>query len=379
MTTTALEPLRLYKVHILTKGFESPNGIAFLFPFIVYRKELLNFGIQTQFFTSVDNPKLCDSDVLFIESRTFSHRWQAEGDQVVLRELSLLAKSVPIVWFDISDSTGWLQPQVLPFVRWYCKAQLLRDRSLYMKEQYGNRIWADYYHRLSGITDSNPARSRIIKRPEFLNRLRVSWNSGLANYTMFGPHIMGFRKFLPLNFLLRAPKSFTPASSPRTVPLACRMGTNYERHTVAHQRKQIQLLLKNRLNTAKVGRRVYYREMQKTRLVISPFGLGEITLKDFEATLCGAALLKPDVSHMETWPNLFISGQTVLTHSWDLSDFLEKIEEAAASPQRLQRMAQGAQETYRQALEEMSTKIGCCARIVNIVHDTVSGAEPNDN
>ena len=367
----------MYRVNILTRGFNSPNGIGFLFPFVVYKRELSDFGIQVSFFTSIFNPKLCDCDVLFIESRSFSHRWQAEGDPAVLQDLSRLAQKAPLVWFDISDSTGWLQPQVLPFVRWYYKSQLLRDRRLYMEEHYGNRIWADYYHRRAGVTDASPAQSRVITQPEFLPRLRVSWNSGIANYTMYGPHIMGLRRFLPLDLLLWPPKSFIPPHAKRKIPLACRMGVNYERQTVSYQRKQIQKLLKNRLDTTKVGRRAYYIEMQKTRLVISPFGFGEITLKDFEAILCGATLLKPDVSHMETWPNLFVSGKTILTHEWDLSDFIEKVSMAHSCPHQLQTLAECAQETYRADLEKRSTQMGFCSRILNIVRDTVSAVEPH--
>ena len=40
-----------------------------------------------------------------------------------------------------------------------------------------------------------------------------------------------------------------------------------------------------------------------TKVVISAFGLGEIILKDFETFLTGGMLMKPDMSHMETWPN----------------------------------------------------------------------------
>ena len=104
------------KIHILTTGFASPNSVAFLFPFIVFRRELRQVDINIQIFTDADNDGLSDCDFLFIESRFYSHRWETEGDQRVLLEISNLSSRVAIIWFDISDSTGWLQPQVLPFV-----------------------------------------------------------------------------------------------------------------------------------------------------------------------------------------------------------------------------------------------------------------------
>ena len=40
--------------------------------------------------------------------------------------------------------------------------------------------------------------------------------------------------------------------------------------------------------------------------MVSPFGFGEITLKDFETFLSGSVLVKPNMSHMETYPNFYI-------------------------------------------------------------------------
>ena len=37
---------------------------------------------------------------------------------------------------------------------------------------------------------------------------------------------------------------------------------------------------------------------------MSPFGLGEITLKDFEV-FSGSLLMKPNMDHMLTWPNFY--------------------------------------------------------------------------
>ena len=141
----------MHRINLLTRGFETPNGRAFLFPLIVHHRALAAAGINISLLSDPNDPRATNCDLLFIESRVFSPRWATEGDAPVLDDIASLAARVPIAWFDISDSTGWLQSQVLPLVRIYCKAQLLADRTAYMRPVYGNRIWADYYHHTKGV------------------------------------------------------------------------------------------------------------------------------------------------------------------------------------------------------------------------------------
>lgn len=365
------------RIHLLTRGFESPNGRAFLFPLMVHRHALAEAGLDIRVFTNSANPQATDCDLLFIESRVFSPRWAAEGDARVLADIASLAERVPIVWFDISDSTGWLQSQVLPFVRVYAKAQLLADRDAYLRPHYGNRIWADHYHRTEGVTDAEAAAPRVVEDPAHLDRLRVSWNSGLADYSLHGPTRMALRHRVPINALLRFPTRFAPATRQRDIPFVCRMGTNYPRDSVAHQRRRIAAMLADHMATKKLGRRAFLAEMRDTRLVVSPFGFGEITLKDFEAILCGAALLKPDMSHLETWPDLFRGGETIVTHKWDLSDILERIDEAHDRGQDLQIIAGQAQELYRTALSGTGAAEGFADRVRGLVDTAMAeGAAP---
>lgn len=361
-------------INVLTRGFETPNGRAFLFPLAVHRRALMDAGLDVQFVSTPPDGSTTDCDVLFVDSRVFSPRWVREGDARVLADISTLAARAPLAWFDISDSTGWLQAQVLPLVQLYCKAQLLKDRRAYMQPHYGNRIWADFYHRTEGISDEDDAVPRVVTDPALLDKLRVSWNSGLADYSLHGPLRMALRHRIPSNTLLRFPTNFTPASSKRDIPFASRMGTSYTRNTVAHQRRRIAELLRGRMATDKLGRRAFLQEMRNARLVVSPFGFGEITLKDFEAVLCGAALLKPDMSHLETWPDIFRGGETIVTHKWDLSDFLNRVTEAEDQGRDLAGIAAAAQDIYCTALTGHAAADGFVTRIQDIVHDTLNTA-----
>ncbi|MDE0779905.1 MAG: glycosyltransferase [Alphaproteobacteria bacterium] len=357
----------MLRINILTRGFETPNGRAFLFPLVVHRRALAKAGMDIKFISAPGGDGVTDCDLLFVESRVFSSRWVAEGDPKVLTDIAALAEQAPIVWFDISDSTGWLQVQVLPLVQLYCKSQLLADRTEYARAHYGNRIWADFYHRTQGVNDNDPAKARIIEDTALLDKLRVSWNSGLADYSLHGPTRMALRARIPLDSLLRFPRTFSAPDSDRSIEFTCRMGTEYTRNSVAHQRRRIADLLADRMTIDKLGRRAFMNEMRNSRLVVSPFGFGEITLKDFEATLCGAALLKPDMSHLETWPNLFRTGETIVTHKWDLSDILDRIAEALDHADELVEIAQRAQDVYRAALSGPESANGFVSQLRRIV------------
>ena len=56
------------KINILTKGFDSPNGCAFLFPLIKHRQTLADHGIELNFYKCISD-SLYDCDTLIVESK----------------------------------------------------------------------------------------------------------------------------------------------------------------------------------------------------------------------------------------------------------------------------------------------------------------------
>ncbi|MDG2257360.1 MAG: glycosyltransferase [Paracoccaceae bacterium] len=72
--------------------------------------------------------------------------------------------------------------------------------------------------------------------------------------------------------------------------------------------------------TDRVSQQDYYHEMLASRFIVSPFGFGELCWRDFESILCGSVLVKPDMSHVETWPDMFVAGETYVPVKWDFSD-----------------------------------------------------------
>ena len=333
------------RIHVLTPGFKSPNGCAFLFPMIVWKSALSELGINV-FFFNTHNEKLTDADLLIVDSKYHKDQWAKETSKL-LEQFELWSQHVPVAYFDTSDSSGWVLDELLPIVDAYFKNQLFRDKSFYKRSLYGRRLHADYYHRQSGIEDSQPEISKPINDVKLINKLRVSWNSGLADYSTLGPLLMTAYQFIPFNGLLRYPKPLNQVAVKKDNDVSCRFGTNYDRQTVSWQRLEIQRLLTNRLSTNKLRRNEYMNELCRSKVIVSPFGLGEITLKDFEVFLTGGLLFKPDMSHLETWPDFFQDGVTMISHNWNLDDLEDKLEECISNYSNFVNIAEAGQELYR--------------------------------
>ena len=334
----------MIRIHVLAGGFDTPNGRAFLFPLVLWRSMLRDDGFDIRFFSRAADG-LTECEVLLVDSKVHRNLWQTEKE-AVLTEFSRWAKRCRVVYCDTTDSSGSLLTDLLPIVQVYAKSQLIRDRMAYRKPMYGHRPFTDYYHRERAIADSQPEWSPIVDDPAQLSKLRVSWNSGLADYSLHGPTRMALYQRLPFPGLLRFPKPSGSPSAPRTRDVSCRFGIGYPRASVALQRKAIRDKLSGRIDTRKLSRRQYFRELQNSKIVVSPFGYGEITLKDFEVFLTGGLLLKPDMTHMDTWPDLFRGAETMLGHRWDLTDFDAVLDDAVTNYSIHAHKAQAGQEVY---------------------------------
>ena len=73
-------------------------------------------------------------------------------------------------------------------------------------------------------------------------------------------------------------------------------------------------------------------------------------MRDYEAFIFGAALLKPDMSHMETWPNVFIKDETYCSFNWDYSNLEEKILELLDSSKKRIDLANSGQSIYKNSI-----------------------------
>ena len=69
--------------------------------------------------------------------------------------------------------------------------------------------------------------------------------------------------------------------------------------------------------------------------MIAPYGYGEMAPRDIEAAMFGSILIKPDMSYIDTVPNIFVDGETYIACNHDFSDLQEKIESVLGNYDKL--------------------------------------------
>ena len=333
----------MISVNILTNGFDTPKGLSFLFPIIVFKNKLSK-RFKIKIFTKITKT-LDECDVLIIESKFFKNKWNNFYYKIIEQFKSWKRKKIKIIFCDTTDSSSWIKSEIIEFVDKYAKGQLLKNKDLYLKKIYGNRLYANYYYKNKKVKDKNSQFSKPIKQ-EQLKKLCLSWNSGLSNYSLFSPIIY---KYIPLkvsHFFFKFSDSFISPNLSKKI-INCRFGSAYHLESIKYQRDQIKKILNYHVKTDKLNRILYFKELRKTMISVVPFGYGEITLKDFESFMNGCILAKPSLNHMNTWPEFYIEDKTYIPFSWDLSDIIEKIEMIKNNYTKYMDIASNGQKIYR--------------------------------
>ncbi|WP_129714878.1 glycosyltransferase family 1 protein [Pedobacter sp. SYP-B3415] len=317
-----------------------------------WRKLMTAHDVQVEFFNSHLDPALDQADYLLIHSRYFKS-WQhlqtrnAENEERLLRYLEGMRSKVGrLIWFDAADSSGSADLGLFPFVDLILKKQLLKDRSYYTGpgSRRDLRIWLNK-------PGAQPATPFQPCTPTDLPRLRLAWNLGLNDYRYYA-----YKTSRLSNVLSRRlyPDKVVPVFKTRIHDLAFR-GTLHADSSVnqisAQRNTLLQLLgtLGRNVVTGKyVGKAAYLRELRNSKVSISPYGWGEICYRDFETFLAGSLLIKPDMGHLETFPDLFIANQTYLPVSWNLTNLPELIDCVLDNYNEYRHIAHDAQDHYRQ-------------------------------
>lgn len=333
------------RVHLVSDSGATQNSWAFLAPLLRVRNELADLGVELRLF---DEPgdEAADCDVLAINSKALGGRWEDWRERFLSWLDDARSRSGAIVYFERASSAGVVVPEIVSAVDRYLKTALYADRTHYARPVYCARLFAEHYHLVSGVADDPENHSRPLD-PAQIAKLGVAWNTGLANYGLFGPRMALWYQRLPWPGLFAGPRRFTDPGAPRPIDVSCRIATKYSFASVAHQRIEMARRLAHRLQTRRVGKFRYMRELAQARLVLSPFGYSEINYKDFEVFLTGGALVKPDMSHLETWPDYFRADETFFAHAWDLEDVEPLIEALLADEQRRLAVARAGQALYR--------------------------------
>ena len=86
--------------------------------------------------------------------------------------------------------------------------------------------------------------------------------------------------------------------------------------------------LKSKYNmlTERMPYQEYVQNLWRSKITLSPFGMGELCFRDFEAMQFGTIILKPDQSRVDSFPNMMVEDETYIPCKYDWSDLEEKID-----------------------------------------------------
>ncbi|OGV38786.1 MAG: hypothetical protein A2X48_18350 [Lentisphaerae bacterium GWF2_49_21] len=340
------------KINVLTNN-SCPNSKAFNCPLLASRPFFEEKGHRLDFHWKISD-KVHECDVLFINSNVFRTYWHDSKSYIFSFLEAAKSRKIKILWFDTTDSTWCTQFEVMPYVDLFLKSQIFKDRKTYLRRFRTGRIFTDYFDELysSGEKEENFP----LPLEKDLDKIRISWNTCFENYTesRFGITArirQKARPFLSSMLSQGLDIKFTPSNIKRSINTSCRLGLSHSRPSVlAHRKAVMKIMDKMGIQTSKICLPEYFSELRNSQIGIGPFGVGEITLRDFEIIICGAALVKPDMAHLETWPDFFQPDKTFISHKWDLSDMGEKIASALEDNDLRLHIAMEAQKIYRNAV-----------------------------
>jgi len=249
-----------------------------------------------------------------------------------VRRLSEMRGSIPLVYFDGDDDICVQWGALLEYVDLYVKKAVFSDPQMYLQQFVGKTNLTDYVFRRHGISFEENAipRSGIIA-PRHLSKIYLGYCLGL------GDMIADLFKRIPS----------VPAGG-KDIDVICRSGCAPDkwiyplRGPLADRLSQLADRFRVLLPGQMVPQSQYYAEMLRSRICVSPFGYGEVCWRDYEAVLCGCLVVKPDMSHLRTEPDLFVPGETYVPVKWDFSDLTETVTRYLGNEAECRRIAQRA-------------------------------------
>lgn len=271
-------------------------------------------------------------EVLFIVG--WQNNWAASKEKFKII-LKLREKYRKIAFFEDNDSSESELLEILPIVDLLYKKTLYVNKSNYQKVFSDNRIFAEYYKDKYNL---EPTANKIpyprLKNLGDLKKLRIAWNIGFGTYPLSENRNkisnLIYKFFGSYGLWLIPQKDYFKKKMPQPDNNKCQARFGYKGYgnLVGFQRKILldQVIGNSNFLTGQIPLKNYNKEITNVKAILSPFGWGEVCFRDFEAIFNGAVLVKPDMGHIETYPNIFKNNQTYLPINWDGTDLNEKVE-----------------------------------------------------
>ncbi len=336
------------KIAILSHVGIETGGPNFLYPLFLWKKLLRENGVEYTIFRDHNDAGILKYPVVIVIHRYFH---QLLGDthirdkSVIINFLEKLRMNgSKVIYFDAGDSTGSRDFDLIQYSDIFWKKQVLRDRSIYTvnRGEASVRVWVNTPDIGTDIYTPCPS--------DQLLKIRAAWHIGLADYRNWHPRLGQIS-----NRWTGFPTPLSPGGNrPYTTVFRGTMGKNPvyagQRNAILQQLQRMDG--KDSIIGGKVGKKQYLNEVRQSKILISPFGWGEICYRDFEAFISGNILLKPSVEHLEGYPTeLFIPNQTYVPLLWSLEDFQQQLDQISSNYKRYVEIAQNGQQRFMNSIQ----------------------------
>jgi len=293
---------------------------------------------------------------------------QSPSDEIDVdtKSLKVLSdKFGTVIFFDDADGAADTRFEVMPYVDRYLKKQLLRDSTKYERRLYGRQLFTDYYHNEYGVNDKKEHYRIPLQDKHNTSKIELSWNLGAGRYPIY-PYLQKIGVLLARIFgenaifwRYRSPSIAERVFNEKEKYVHAHFKAGSGRKTVDFQRETFISKINNRneFRTGIVNKRKYDINMSNAMMALSPFGWGEVCFRDFEAVLSGATLMKPDMSHIHTWPDIYHPYETYIPVSWDGSDIIEKANYYLERPQKCREMSINAVRKWLNSLNTLGDRV----------------------
>lgn len=295
----------------------SPQNEAQFDPFFAFRHELRNRLGLVFTHETIDAARPPSASILVpFDVIGLKFHYKARK-QDVLRCAEAIAKGkragAKLVYFDGNDEANIQWPELLGICDLYWKKHALRNRTNAVRIYEGS---TNLTHHVYGRRLEDAPLTAMA--PDLLDRIVCGVSIGLDG------------KILALdNFLHSEEPSPAHSERPHDIVLRADVPDNWMgqlREPAVRMLESMAPELDVLLPRARVSAAQYAKEMQSSKMCVSPFGYGEICWRDFEAVAYGCLLFKPDMSHMESHPDIFHPHETYVPVRWDFADLPDKVQ-----------------------------------------------------
>ena len=308
-----------------------PNAIAEsqFYLFHLHRKELLkSFGLVFKALpiSALPRIRVFDSSNLKLVAVQAHFHTKSNILREIFGQIKVVGPAAKIIFFDWFATSDLRMFSVIDlFIDRYVKKTIFTDTSEYRNSNFGDTNLMDYYGRLYKCEHRQ---QQYIVPPSVDDKLVAGAGFISAPYL----HSLFSWEKLPENG--------------RPIDLNSRFSTRgkgwYTAMRSAALNKAIALSNNYIVAYGSMPKIKYLEELGHSKVTFSPFGYGEICWRDYEAMALGSLLIKPDMSHLKVYPEIFVPYETYIPIAWDFSDFDEKFLHYLNNPKEMLRITRNA-------------------------------------